>query len=242
MRTNAILVVAAGLTAGTLTHGRAMDPPPGFPSFKAQEIDTGLTIGYAVIIADINGDKKPDIVVVDKHKVVWYENPTWKKRVILDGKTKPDNVCIAALDIDGDGLPELVLGAGWKPSDTKTPGTLQWLKRGKSLDDEWTMHPIPCDEPTVHRLRVFDIDGDGVPEIVHVPLQGRECNGKRQLDRRPAGAGHGVQDPEGPGEARELEAEGAVGGAARGAQLLAGHVQPSDEQERFGNRDFDRQL
>ena len=71
------------------------------------------------------------IVVVDQHKVVWYENPRWKKRVILDGKTKPDNVCIAAVDIDGDKLPELVVGAGWKPFDTKTPGTLQWLKRGK---------------------------------------------------------------------------------------------------------------
>lgn len=153
-------------------------PPDGFPTFKWQEIDTGLKIGYAVIATDIDGDKKPDIVVVDQHKVVWYQNPTWKKRVILDGKTAADNVCITALDIDGDKLPELVLGAGWKPTDTKTPGTLQWLKRGKTLDDEWTMFPIPCDEPTVHRVRAFDLDQDGKPEIVMAPLQGRECTAK----------------------------------------------------------------
>src|SRR5262245_19962933 len=85
-----------------------------FPKFKTQEIDTGLKIGYAVLVADINGDGKPDIVVVDQHKVVWYENPTWKKRVILDGKTRPDNVCAAAVDIDGDGLPEIVLGSAGK--------------------------------------------------------------------------------------------------------------------------------
>ena len=90
-----------------------------FPAFKAQEIDTGLKIGYAVIVVDIDGDKKPDIVVVDQHKVVWYKNPgkqngEWKKHTILDGKTRPDNVCIAAIDIDGDGLPELVVGAAWK--------------------------------------------------------------------------------------------------------------------------------
>src|SRR4051812_18738163 len=64
-----------------------------FPKFKTQEIDAGLKIGYAVLTTDINSDGKPDIVVVDKHQVVWYENPTWKKRIILDGKTRPDNVC-----------------------------------------------------------------------------------------------------------------------------------------------------
>src|SRR4051794_12208225 len=100
----AVLLALAALGASRLT---AAD----FPKFKTQEIATDLTIGYAVLLTDVNGDKKPDIVVVDKHRVLWYENPTWKVRTILQGKTKPDNVCVAALDIDGDGLPELVLGA-----------------------------------------------------------------------------------------------------------------------------------
>ncbi len=153
------------------------------PKFKTQEIDTGLKIGYAVITADIDGDKKLDIVVVDQHKIVWYQNPgkadsAWKKHVILDGKTRPDNVCIAAIDIDADGLPELVVGAAWKPFDTANPAQLVWLKRGKVVTDEWTMHELPCDEPTVHRVRCFDIDGDGKPEIVHVPLMGRGSSAK----------------------------------------------------------------
>jgi hypothetical protein len=153
------------------------------PKFKTQEIDTGLKIGYAVITTDIDGDKKPDIVVVDQHKVVWYKNPgkqsgEWKKYTILDGKTKSDNVCIAAIDIDGDGLPELVVGAAWKPFDTANAAQLVWLKRGKDVTQEWTMYDLPCDEPTVHRVRVFDIDGDGKPEIVHVPLMGRGSSAK----------------------------------------------------------------
>jgi hypothetical protein len=155
------------------------------PRFKVQEIATDLTVGYAVLTADINGDKKPDIVVVDSKRVVWYENPTWKVRTVIGGKTKPDNVCVAAHDIDGDGQLDLVLGAEWKPFNTKEGGTLQWLKRGKTLDEEWSVHPIG-EEPTVHRVRMADIDGDQKPEIILAPLMGRDSSAKGNwMDGRP---------------------------------------------------------
>src|SRR5262249_50326934 len=102
------------------------DRPVVFPKFRVQEIDTGLGAGYAVVIVDLNNDGKTDIAVVDQRRVLWYENPTWRRRVILEGQTKPDNVCIAAHDIDGDGRLDLVLGADWKPFNTKDGGTLQW--------------------------------------------------------------------------------------------------------------------
>jgi hypothetical protein len=183
MRAAAIVILAVFAAIGATT---AADRPAAFPKFKTQEIDAGLKIGYAVLISDINTDAKPDILVVDQFQVVWYENPSWKKRVILDGKTKPDNVCATTVDIDGDGKLDIVLGAGWKPSDTANPGTLQWLKNPGVPDKEWAMFPIPCDEPTVHRIRNFDIDSDGKPEIVHVPLQGRDATAKGNfVDGRP---------------------------------------------------------
>jgi hypothetical protein len=153
--------------------------------FEAQEIAKDLKIGYAVTVADINGDGKLDIIVVDKHRVVWYENPSWKMHTIIEGMTKPDNVCIAVLDIDGDGQLDIVLGADWAPFNTKSGGTLQWLKRGKTLDEPWTMYPI-SEEPTVHRVRIADIDGSGKQAIVLAPLMGRDSTAQANwMDGRP---------------------------------------------------------
>src|SRR5262245_28226349 len=148
-----------------------------FPGFRMQEIETGLGVGYAVLLVDVNGDGKKDIVVVDTRRVIWFENPSWKKRVIIEGGTKPDNVCIDAYDIDGDGQIDFALGADWKPFNTKDGGTIQWLKRGKTLDEKWTVYPIG-EEPTVHRMRFVDIDGSGKPQLVVVPLMGRNSTQK----------------------------------------------------------------
>ena len=141
------------------------------PSFKPEQIDASLKIGYGVLLVDMNADAKPDIVVCDKERVIWFENPSWKLRVITEGKTKPDNVCIDAADIDGDGTLDLALGAGWQPGNTKEPSTLQWLRRGKSLDEPWEMFPIQYDEPTLHRMRFAEVDGKTV--LITVPLMGR---------------------------------------------------------------------
>jgi hypothetical protein len=151
---------------------RAEDKPP--LKFRMQELETKLGVGYAVLIADVNGDGKPDIIVVDTTRVLWYENPTWKRRTIIEGMTKADNVCASAYDIDGDGKLDLALGADWKPFNTREGGTLQWLKQGPNIDDPWTLYPIG-EEPTVHRIRFLDLYGEKKPRLVVTPLMGRNA-------------------------------------------------------------------
>src|ERR1051325_9428229 len=88
------LVLCSGLAS------RAGEVP--LPKFRAVEIDSKIEIGYGVAVADVDGDKKPDILLADKRQIVWYRNPTWEKFVIAEGLTKLDNVCLTAADIDGD--------------------------------------------------------------------------------------------------------------------------------------------
>jgi hypothetical protein len=180
----AIAIVVAIVVAWSGNHaitgaGFGEDPKssPAFPRFRTQEIATDLKVGYAVLLVDLNGDGKKDIVVVDTTRVVWYENPTWKRRTIIAGQTKPDNVCIAAYDIDGDGQLDLALGADWNLSKTREGGTLQWLRRGKTLDEPWTLYPIGS-EPTVHRIRFADLYGEGRARLIVAPLMGRQSTQK----------------------------------------------------------------
>src|SRR4029434_8380964 len=145
--------------------------------FREQEIQRQFGVGYAVLIADVNNDRRPDIVAINPTQAVWFENPSWEKRVILDGATKKDNVCIAAHDIDRDGKIDLALGADWQPANTASGGTLQWI--GRSSDDSnrlWNLAPI-AEEPTLHRIRWGDVEGDGKQELVVAPLHGRVTTG-----------------------------------------------------------------
>jgi len=156
-----------------------------FPRFQVQEIDPHVgEVCYAVTTADVDGDGRLDVVAVSEDAVVWYQNPSWTKHDVIRGLTKRDNVCIQAHDVDGDGRIDLTLGAGWKPSDTSLAGTLQWI--GRDDAGAWKVHPIKCDEPTIHRIRWGDVNGDGKARLVVVPLQARGSKGPNW------GAGPGV--------------------------------------------------
>lgn len=162
----------------------AAQEPAGFPRFETQEIDRSLRVGYGVILVDVSGNGKKDIVVADATRVVWFENPDWTMRTVVQNQTKPDNVCIDAYDIDGDGLLELALGAGWRGTNTTDPGTLQWLKRGRSPDEPWSVHPIDT-EYSVHRVRFVDLDGDGRSELISAPLLGPGTTSQNNWSEKP---------------------------------------------------------
>src|SRR5262245_46727057 len=170
-----VLVLALAIVSNGAGAGRAAD----FPAFRVQELDPNVgRICYAVTTADVNGDGKTDVVAVTEDAVVWFANPGWEKHTIIKGVTERDNVCIQPHDIDGDGQVDFALGASWQATNTKTGGTLQWLRRkpGGNIDEPWEVLPIAA-EPTLHRIRWGNILGNGKKQLIVAPLQGRGTKG-----------------------------------------------------------------
>lgn len=141
------------------------------PNFKAQEIDSQVGIGYGLALADVDGDARTDILLCDKDDLVWYQNPTWKKHLIVEKLTDKDHVCIAARDIDGDGKCEIAAGAQWNPGDTTGSGAVFYLEPPADRTQRWK--PIQLThEPTTHRMK-WVRNMAGRYDLIVVPLHGR---------------------------------------------------------------------
>ena len=153
--------------------GAGFITPSNPPLFEAQTIDDKVSIGYGLAIGDVDGDKKPDILLADKKQFVWYRNGDWKRFVMIENLTEGDNVCIAARDIDGDGKVEVAVGAQWVPSetsDTLKSGSVHYLIRPKDPTKLWTAIKLHH-EPTVHRMKWVKTGKSY--QLVVVPLHGR---------------------------------------------------------------------
>lgn len=148
------------------------------PGFVPQVIDDKISIGYGVGIGDVDGDKKPDILLADKKQFVWYRNGDWKRFVMVENLTESDNVCIAARDIDGDGKVEVAVGAQWNPSettDTLKSGSVHFLIRPKDPTQKWM--PVKLHhEPAIHRMRWVKA-ANNLYHLVVLPLHGRGNKG-----------------------------------------------------------------
>lgn len=153
-----------------------------FPRFEPRVINADAGTGLAIAAADIDGDGRVDIIGVSDKDANWYRNPGWEKKPI-SGKLKGSNVCVAAQDLDGDGLPELALGADWQPNNTKSGGALYILKRKGSLDEAWEARQLLAEEPTLHRIRWADVEGDNAPELIVSSLKGRDTTAPLHAER-----------------------------------------------------------
>ena len=93
----ALLAVALGGAAGPL------GAPAADVAFRGVDIQTEWGVVYAVRVADVNADGRPDVVAINPTQLAWFENPSWRRHVVVDGALPKDHVTIAAEDVDGDG-------------------------------------------------------------------------------------------------------------------------------------------
>jgi len=145
------------------------------PFFEKVTLANEQDDGYWIAAVDINGDGRPDIVTsgLAVGKVVWYENPTWKKRVIADF---PLPVAIDPGDIAGRGRNDLVISHNYgncmfwcRPED----GKVSWLENPGTFerDEPWPVHFI-CDLMAAHRLQLGHFTQTERLELLALPVVG----------------------------------------------------------------------
>ena len=176
-RTRHLASSAFALGAGSILVAAlgAQQPAAGPLQFREQEIVKDFGVGYAVVPGDVNGDKRTDILAINGTDLVWFQAPNWEKHTILTaGATTADNVTLAPHDIDGDGRLDIALGAGWTGQNT---GTLQWVRQNApGATPAWEVFQISA-EPTLHRIKWADVDGDKKSELIVAPLHGKGAKG-----------------------------------------------------------------
>lgn len=152
--------------------------------FREHTIATGLKGGYQVVPVDVNHDGKIDLIALASGmtELVWYENPGWERHVLASGLARMIN--LAALDIDGDGIPEIVLASEFSMDASKSAGVVSVLKHDGDPRRPWKITEIDR-LPTSHRLRWADIDGSGRKVVVNAPLTGGHAQAPDYRDRVP---------------------------------------------------------
>lgn len=124
--------------------------------WKKHMIATNQPGATNILIADLNGDGKPDFVASRGHGtgVVWFEAPFWTAHAIDDQIIGPHALAVA--DIDGDGDPDIVMCA-------KDSGILAWFENdGKGNFTERRIY----EDQSAYQIRIADMNSDGKPDIL----------------------------------------------------------------------------
>jgi len=154
------LLVGAGLPAQDL------------PRFREQVISTAVKFGYQLIAVDLNGDGRKDLIAVDERatELAWFENPTWARHVMA--VDVPRQLNADCWDVDGDGVPEVVLAYRFESRPELSVGNVVLLKSGADVRQPWTARELDR-VPTAHRVRWMDPEGNGQKVLLLGPMVGR---------------------------------------------------------------------
>jgi hypothetical protein len=168
-----IATLAILLCSRSLPAQETRNASPAFPQFKVHLVGR-LPGGYKVAAVDIDRDGKPDIIglATTPSCLAWYKNPTWEKHTLTSGAK--EFIDLAPQDIDGDGRTDLAIADDFGMTRTNSGGLVHWLQCPQDPTQEWPTHAIGA-EPTSHRLRWADLDGDGRKELVVAPIMGRNA-------------------------------------------------------------------
>lgn len=126
--------------------------------------------GEGLVLADIDGDQRVDIVV----NGYWFQNPgnatgEWRSRRYTASWTWP-HAFVATGDVNGDGRVDIVLAPS-EPAGERY--RLSWFEAPANVRTAraWAEHVVDADIETVHHfVGVADMDNDGAIDIVSAEM------------------------------------------------------------------------
>ena len=145
------------------------------PQFKLAE-----SASVPILVADVNGDGRNDLIVGGGHEygLHWIEQgrSAWGKRTWTRHCIDPDNSQyhdMMWIDIDGDGVCELVTGKRYRAHCGSDPGAdddygiyyFKW-NRGHFVKQVITYGPARQSKGLGVHFAVADLTGNGLPDIV----------------------------------------------------------------------------
>lgn len=150
----------------------AVVAPGELPTFRESTIVSGLSMGYQVVLVDLNRDRRLDVLVIDERsdELAWYENPSWDRHVLVSGVPRPIN--LDGHDLDGDGVPEIALAHQFETDPDRSAGQVLLLTHDKDPRQRWRARPIDR-VPTAHRVRWMSVEPGKAPWLLVSPLVGQ---------------------------------------------------------------------
>ena len=161
---------ASSNTSGTVTWLENVGTPTA-PAFRERGVlPIRGDFNYAPAIADLNGDSLPDLVIGTwRDRVRWYRNtgtrtqPAWTLAdTALVTITRGTNSTPTIGDLDGDGLPDLIVGEAsgtlnvYRNTGTRSAPAFQLLS-DHFQDIKVSRRSAPA---------LIDMDGDGARDLV----------------------------------------------------------------------------
>lgn len=173
MRLPATLTLLPALSCSVALADAPPAPRP-LPAFDRIVLDDDFPGAYQVEVADVDADGRLDVIALGGGTCAWYQNPSWRKRIITGPDTTPGIISSAATDLDGDGRPEVAIAYDFAMLEPKR-GSIGLASPGDSPDDPWAFQPL-AEIPSIHRVRWADVDGNARPDLVVAPLFGPEAS------------------------------------------------------------------
>ncbi len=167
----------------------------GDPIWKFHPYQFAKQGGSQMYVYDVNGDGRPDVITglwAHGYGLVWYEQLAekdakgeiqFKQHTILEPSAKPNEYgvefsqlhSVAMIDMDGDGLMDLVTGKRFwahgkngPDPDSNGAAVLYWFKlvRGKNHSAHFVPYKIDDNSGVGTQVVTGDLNGDGLPDIV----------------------------------------------------------------------------